>query len=172
MGPHQLEDPSRHDAASRALGANPEFSPAYRALFRTVLVPVDLSHPEAAELAMELATGLAHASGGTVHLIHVLPTLPLSAMGADLPLALADEVQREAEQDLALLAATIDLPDESVSISVHAGSVCDEVLSKAERIGADLILVGSHRPSMASYLLGSNAAPLVRHSKCSVLVVR
>ena len=125
-----------------------------------------------AELAIEIATALAHASGGTVHLIYVLPTLPLSAMGSDLPLALADEVQREAEQELALLAATIDLPDESVSISVHAGSVCDEVLSEAERIGADLILVGSHRPSMASYLLGSNAATIVRHSKCSILVVR
>lgn len=153
MSLDQIRAPSRHNAASRAIGANPEFPPAYGVLFRTVLVPVDLTHPEMAELTIELATALAHASDGTVHLIYILPTLPLSALGADLPLALADEVQREAEQELALLAATIDLPDESVSISVHAGSVCDEVLSKAERIGADLILVGSHRPSMASYLL-------------------
>ncbi|WP_262269315.1 universal stress protein [Microvirga yunnanensis] len=172
MGLNQIGKSSGYNEASRALGANPVFSPAYGGLFRTVLVPVDLTHPGMAELAIELATALAHASDGTVHLIYVLPTLPLSAMGSDLPLALADEVQREAEQELASLAATIDLPDESVSISVHAGSVCDEVLSRAERIGADLILIGSHRPSMASYLLGSNAATIVRHSKCSVLVVR
>jgi nucleotide-binding universal stress UspA family protein len=35
-----------------------------------------------------------------------------------------------------------------------------------------LIVVGSHRPTMATYLLGSNAKTIVRHAKCSVLVVR
>jgi nucleotide-binding universal stress UspA family protein len=33
-------------------------------------------------------------------------------------------------------------------------------------------VIGSHRPSMAIYLIGSNAARIVRHAKCSVLVVR
>ncbi|MBM6581695.1 universal stress protein [Microvirga sp. BT689] len=172
MGLNQSENLSGHSAASSATSANPEFSLAYGLPFRTVLVPVDLTHPETAELTIELATAVAHAAGGTVHLIYVLPALPLSAMGSDLPLALADEVQREAEQELAILAATTHLPDEALSISVHAGSVCDEVLREAEKIGADLIIVGSHRPSMASYLLGSNAGPIVRHSKCSVLVMR
>jgi nucleotide-binding universal stress UspA family protein len=55
---------------------------------------------------------------------------------------------------------------------VGLGSVYNEVLNQADRIGADLIVVGSHQPSMATYLLGSNAATIVRHAKCSVLVVR
>jgi nucleotide-binding universal stress UspA family protein len=37
---------------------------------------------------------------------------------------------------------------------------------------ADLIVVGSHRPAMKDYLLGTNAARVVRHAHCSVLVVR
>ena len=37
---------------------------------------------------------------------------------------------------------------------------------------SDLIVVGSHRPSMATYLLGSNASTIVRHARSSVLVVR
>ena len=37
---------------------------------------------------------------------------------------------------------------------------------------ADLIVVGSHRPVMSDYLLGSNAKTIVRHAQCSVLVVR
>ena len=45
-------------------------------------------------------------------------------------------------------------------------------LAEAEDWGADLIVVGSHRPTMATYLLGSNAKTIVRHAKCSVLVVR
>jgi nucleotide-binding universal stress UspA family protein len=46
------------------------------------------------------------------------------------------------------------------------------VLAEAEEWGADLVVVGSHRPTMATYLLGSNAKTIVRHAKCSVLVVR
>ena len=52
------------------------------------------------------------------------------------------------------------------------GGVYHDVLQEAEKIGADLIVVGSHRPTMATYLIGSNAAAIVRHAKCSVLVVR
>ena len=36
----------------------------------------------------------------------------------------------------------------------------------------DLIVLGSHRPSMATYFLGSNAKTVARHAKCSVLIVR
>ncbi len=37
---------------------------------------------------------------------------------------------------------------------------------------ADLIVVGSHRPNWSTYLIGSNAANIVRHAQCSVLVMR
>ena len=52
------------------------------------------------------------------------------------------------------------------------GSVYNEVLHEADTVGADLIVVGSHRPTMATYLLGSNAATIIRHARMSVLVVR
>ena len=41
-----------------------------------------------------------------------------------------------------------------------------------KKAGADLIVVGSHRPAMKDYLLGTNAAPVVRHATCSMLVAR
>jgi hypothetical protein len=50
--------------------------------------------------------------------------------------------------------------------------VYHEVLAEADAWGADLIIVGSHSPSMGTYLLGSNAQKIVRHANCSVLVVR
>ncbi|MEP3300223.1 MAG: universal stress protein, partial [Pseudoruegeria sp.] len=37
---------------------------------------------------------------------------------------------------------------------------------------ADLIVIGAHRPDFKDYLLGPNAARVVRHSECSVYVVR
>jgi hypothetical protein len=45
-------------------------------------------------------------------------------------------------------------------------------LGVAEEAGADLVVVGSHRPAMKDYLLGTNAARVVRHARCSVLVAR
>ena len=38
--------------------------------------------------------------------------------------------------------------------------------------GVDLIIVASHRPGLQDYFLGSTAAKVVRHAKCSVLVIR
>ena len=37
---------------------------------------------------------------------------------------------------------------------------------------AELVIIASHRPDITTYLLGSNAAAVVRHADCSVLVVR
>ena len=47
------------------------------------------------------------------------------------------------------------------------------ILDVADEIGADLILVGSHRHSSVSrFLLGSVSASVLRHAKCSVQIVR
>jgi len=46
-----------------------------------------------------------------------------------------------------------------------------EILEEAKAIGADLIVMSSHRPAMKT-ILGSNAGHVVRYAKCSVLVVR
>jgi nucleotide-binding universal stress UspA family protein len=64
------------------------------------------------------------------------------------------------------------LPRERISSVVRLGSVYHEVLDEADKAAADLIVIGSHRPSMSTYLLGSNATTVVRHAKVSVLVVR
>jgi nucleotide-binding universal stress UspA family protein len=82
------------------------------------------------------------------------------------------EQQADAQAELARIAADVALPPERVSTMVRLGSVYGEVLAEAEAIGADLVVVGSHRPSMATYLLGSNASTIVRHARSSVLVVR
>ena len=47
-----------------------------------------------------------------------------------------------------------------------------EILEEAGEIKADLIVMASHRPGFATYLMGSNATYVVRHARCSVLVIR
>jgi nucleotide-binding universal stress UspA family protein len=140
-------------------------------MFKTILVPVDLGEVEAAKPAIDKAVELAESSGGSLRLIYVRAIVPVTYMEF-MPPAFDEEQQADADRRLAELAAGVDLPSERVSAAVGLGSVYNEVLNQADQIGADLIVVGSHQPSMATYLLGSNASAIVRHAKCSVLVVR
>jgi nucleotide-binding universal stress UspA family protein len=52
------------------------------------------------------------------------------------------------------------------------GRVYDQIIEAANRVGADVIVMGSHRPELKDYLLGPNAARVVRHATQSVFVVR
>jgi len=52
------------------------------------------------------------------------------------------------------------------------GSVYDVILKIADKIKADLVVMASDSPEHHHYLLGPNASRVVRHAKCSVLVVR
>ncbi len=140
-------------------------------MFRTILVPVDLGEVEAAQPAIDKAAELAAGTEGNLRLIYVRSILPVTYMEF-MPPAFDQEQQDEADKRLAEIAAQVKLPSERVSAVVRLGSVYNEVLDEAEKTGADLIVIGSHRPTMATYLLGSNAATIVRHATCSVLVVR
>ncbi len=141
-------------------------------MYKTILIPVDLADPETAKPAIDKGVELAKATpDSSIRLVYVRPIVPVTYMEF-MPPAFDAEQQADAEKRLAELAAGVDLPPERVSAAVGLGSVYNEVLGEADRTGADLIVVGSHQPSMATYLLGSNASTIVRHAKCSVLVVR
>ena len=140
-------------------------------MYKTLLVPIDIGDVEIARPALDRAVALAEAGGGTLRLVHVRSLLPVAYMDF-VPATFDVDQQRDAEAKLAEIAASVPLPAERVSATVRLGAVYNEILQEAETTGADLIVVGSHRPSMTTYLLGSNAATIVRHATCSVLVVR
>ncbi len=140
-------------------------------MFRTILVPVDLSDVEVAGPAIDEAVRQAEASGAALRLVNVQQILPATYMDYVPPDF--DAQQRDwAEKELAAVKAKIKLPPERVSMVVRIGGIYPEILAEADEWGADLIVIGSHRPAMSTYLLGSNAKTVVRHAKCSVLVVR
>ena len=140
-------------------------------MFRTILVPVDIDDLETSRPALDKAVALAEASGGAIRLIYVRSLVPVSFMEF-VPPHFDTEQQAEADKRLAAVAQGIRLPKERVSSVVTLGGVYHDILQEADKMRADLIVVGSHRPTMATYLLGSNAAAIVRHARCSVLVVR
>lgn len=79
---------------------------------------------------------------------------------------------QHAEAGLRQVAAQFNLPEDRVHCTIAIGAPRDRILLQAEEIGADLIIVASHRPDITTYLLGSTAASVVRHASTAVLVVR
>jgi nucleotide-binding universal stress UspA family protein len=140
-------------------------------MFRTIVVPIDLAEVDISRPAVASAVAMAKQSGGRVILVNVVPIMPVMMLDT-VPVSYEAEVAEKAQASLAEVAATLDLPRDRVSAVVKIGGVYHEVLDVATQEGADLVLVGSHRPAMATYLLGSNATAIVRHAKCSVLVLR
>lgn len=140
-------------------------------MYSKILVPVDLAETELAGRALDAATSFALASNGHVRLVYVQPFVPLPYMEF-VPANFDTEQKAQSEEALAKAAASLKLPKGQVSAKVLNGSIHSAVLDEAKDWGADLIVVWSHRPGLAAYLIGSNAATIVRHATCSVLVCR
>ena len=114
---------------------------------------------------------MAQASDASIRLVNVLPMT--SVMLVEYVSPDFDVQQRtSSEEALAGIARECGLPPGKMSSIVRRGVIYHEVLEEAKAMGADLIVMGSHRPAMRTYFLGSNAGHMVRYAKCSVLVVR
>jgi nucleotide-binding universal stress UspA family protein len=84
-----------------------------------------------------------------------------------------DLIATDLETRIAALIRCVDAADLNPNILVtHGASIYAEILGVAGEAEADLVVVGSHRPAMKDYLLGTNAARVVRQARCSVLVAR
>jgi nucleotide-binding universal stress UspA family protein len=140
-------------------------------MFSKILVPVDISEIDVAQPGLDKAVELSKASGAALRLIHVRSPVPY-AMNEYIPAEYYETDEKSSLKTLRDLVAKIDLPKDRITIVSPFGSVYDEVLREASEMGADLIVVGSHRPNWSTYLIGSNAGNIVRHALCSVLVIR
>ncbi|MCI0466778.1 MAG: universal stress protein [Beijerinckiaceae bacterium] len=140
-------------------------------MFKRILIPIDLSELEVAKPALNAAVELALHPKALIRLLAVETLLPASFMEY-VPPEFDKSQEERANRALEEISTNLSIPKESLSHTVRFGGIYVEILAEAEDWGADLIVIGSHRPSMATYLIGSNAKTIVRHAKCSVLVVR
>ncbi len=139
-------------------------------MFKKLMLPVNLEEADTTRQAIETALEIG-ARDAELRLVNVQALLPATFIEYGPP-DYEGEVRLVAEKQLAEIAGKIDFPRERVSTIVRVGSVYDEALTEAGEWGPDLIVICSNRPTLAKYLLGSNAAKIVRHATCSVLVVR
>ena len=139
-------------------------------MFKTILVPIDIAQSERVKSALEAANKLALAHDSKLVLLHVVEQLPGYVL-TEVPKGFRDSMMEGATAEIKKFVATQELPA-TAQVLVREGHVYHPILSVAREVGADLIVIASHNPVMADYLLGSVAARVVRHAHCSVLVLR
>lgn len=139
-------------------------------MYSSILVPVDLEEPSSWAKALPVAVSLAKCFQAQLTLATVVEDkvavrdTQWSAIGYR-------ELLSTASAKLKLLVEDIR-GDVSVETMVGKGGVSGGILDLAEQSKADLIVLASHRPAMKDWLIGAHASRVVRHSRCSVLVVR
>jgi nucleotide-binding universal stress UspA family protein len=141
-------------------------------MYDTILLTVDLNDPASWERLFPTAAAFCDKFGSKLYVMTVVPDFGLPSVGQFFPENYADKALEQARIELDKL-ATAHLPASAeVEQLVAYGTPYSEILDAAKRIECSLIVMASHRPEFQDYLLGPNAARVVRHGKCSVMVVR
>ena len=138
--------------------------------YQTIVVAIDLS--DESDTVVERAVSIAENHDAKLHILHVVESLTL-AYGGDIPMDFTDiqeQLQAQARQRLSQFAGRYQIPADNVHVEL--GSIEKTILDQADKLDADLIVVGSHTRSGLALLLGSTARGLVPGAHCDVLAVK
>ncbi|SNR25070.1 universal stress protein [Halorubrum vacuolatum] len=134
-------------------------------MYERILVATDDS-PEA-DVAVDQAIGLAEAEGASLHALFVVDRRFDRTEAMSEPFVQAgDTALREVEVRAA--ERGID-----VTTTLERGDPAETILTYAESMDADLIVLGGKRPSTAKrFFIGDVTERVARHASTSVLIVR
>jgi len=138
---------------------------------KKIMVPVDFS--ECSDVAMQYAAMLARRLNASVFLVHVIQPF---TYGMTETFNLVDHytaLKTIAGPLLDQARKKLSKQGVSVETDLLSGPAHHEILKKAGRAKADLIVMGTHgRTGVEHFLMGSVAEKVVRLSSCPVLTVR
>ncbi|WP_243060479.1 universal stress protein [Nocardioides sp. SR21] len=136
---------------------------------KTILCGVDNTNTAAA--AARKAAGLAVALGAELHLLSAYGKVESETVEVGSETIL---VSNEMEAERVAGAIAVELRQEFPGLAVHAaaseGRPGDALVSAAERLDADLIVVGNKRVQGIARVLGSIARDVAAHAPCDVYV--
>lgn len=138
--------------------------------YKNILLVVDLS--EDSRVIGERAKAIAACYGAEITLLHVVEYVPVEPMGeALLPtVQIEGELVDRARQRLTELARQLDL-SQSRQL-VETGGIKSEIIRTAQRLNADLIVLGSRERHGLAILLNFTEDAILHAAPCDVLAVR
>ncbi len=138
-----------------------------------ILVATDFS--EHAEKAVEMGVSIAKTFGASIDLVHAIapPFLVFTPPEMSQPYILLDDARRAARERLRATAEKIQA--EGVEVRMHLSNTApaEAIVSSAEGLESDLIVMGTHGyTGLKHVLLGSVAERTLRTAPCAVLTVK
>lgn len=139
-----------------------------------VLCAIDISDAEHDNAIVLQAHKMAEANGVSLDVVTVVPDFGKSVVGSYFKRNHHDEMIETARDALnTIVTTTIGAASNAQTRHIVAtGSAYEEIIKLSKMAQSSLIVIGAHKPDFKDYLLGPNAARVVRHSSCSVYVVR
>ena len=149
-------------------------------MFRRILVALDDS--SAARRGLRAAMALAVDQRAILLAVCVvddralLPALDATYVPATLLQSWRDAAQVRARKTLAraeAFARTCGIPCKPVLVETSGSAIADAILEQAQRLRADVIVMGTHgRRGLRRLLMGSDAEAVLREAQVPVLLVR
>ena len=142
---------------------------------KSVLCAIDISQPDKDGDVLKSAATLATLDHSQLDVITVVPDFGMSVVSGFFNEDHQDKMLDEAKK--ILKKQVIDVLGEEASKDIRhlvtSGKTYQEILKVAKTTEPHLIVIGgAQRNDLSDYLLGANAARVIRHSTCSVHVVR
>ncbi|MEX0317989.1 MAG: universal stress protein [Ruegeria sp.] len=134
-------------------------------MYARILVPMALDHDISGH-TLQVAKALC-ASNGEIIALHVYES-PQGSVSVYLDEATVKEGFKQAHR--MMQKKLEDLPD--VRPEIVKGHTSRSIIDFADAKGIDCIVIGSHKPGLTDYFLGSTASRVVRHASCAVHVHR
>jgi nucleotide-binding universal stress UspA family protein len=139
---------------------------------KPILVRVDLNQESSWKKALPVAVDLAQKNGGELHIVTVIPDYGMALVGSFFPPDHTEKALASAQKDLVTFVADNVPSTVKATAYVKVGTIYKRILRTADEVNCSLIVMASHRPETKDYLLGPNAARVVRHGTQSVFIVR
>lgn len=134
----------------------------------TILHPTDFS--DNSEPAFRMACALARNFNARLILLHVNPPPMVIYAGEPVPVEAWPSLEGVQESLHRLEKSAAPIP---VASEIREGDPADGILHAAEKLHADLIVMGTHgRGALARLVLGSVAERIIRKALCPVMTVR
>lgn len=141
-------------------------------MFRNILLPIDIEHPESWEKALPMAVELT-GTAGTLHILGIVHDIGSAWFAGALPRDFEAQSLQNMKSSLNGFAAEKLPGNLRVKTHVGHGHIAEHILKAAKTIEADLIVIAAHRPDdLRTLLIGSNSGKVVRHATIPVLTVR
>jgi len=141
-------------------------------MFGTILLPLDLGDEAESKRLFAAASDMATLMGAKLHVLTVVPAFSMPMVASFFPENFEAKATAQSEKDLAAFISAHDSKGAVDRQLVGHGSVYKEIIHAAKATACDAIVMGPGSTETGDFLLGHNAARVMRHAPCSVVLIR